>query len=114
MPPNQTVLFRSVPRALITTFPNPTFETFREIIANGIERYREHIDRLRQSLQDFFYKDFNTRTYESRRPDITRRIRRLLENDAMRGMLLAAKTRFKIGDATGWQETGSDSTLWLN
>ena len=99
MTPNQTVLFRSVLRALITAFPNPTFETFRDIIANGIEKHREYIDKLPQDLQDFFYKEFNTKTYQDRRPEIIWRIRLLLENDAMRGMLLAAKTRFNIGEA---------------
>jgi hypothetical protein len=99
MTPNQTVLFRSVLRALITAFPNPTFETFRDIIQNGIEKYKEYIDKLPQDLQDFFYKEFNSKVYEGRRPEITWRIRLLLENDAMRGMLLAAKTRFNIGEA---------------
>jgi hypothetical protein len=99
MTPNQTVLFRSVLRALITAFPNPTFETFRDVIQNGIEKYREHIEKLPQDLQDFFFKEFNTKTYQDRRPEIIWRIRLLLENDAMRGMLLAAKTRFNIGEA---------------
>ena len=99
MTPLQTVLFRSVLRALITTFPNPTFDTFRDIIANGFEKYDAHIKQLPQDLQDFFYKEFNTKTYQDRRPEIIWRIRLLLENEAMRGMLLATRTRFNIGAA---------------
>jgi len=99
MTPLQTVLFRSVLRALITSFPNPTLETFRDIITNGYDKYIEHIKVLPQDLQDFFFKEFNTKVYEDRKREIVWRLRLLLENDTMRGMMLAMRTRFDIGAA---------------
>jgi hypothetical protein len=99
MTPLQTVLFRSILRALITAFPNPTLETFRDILTNGIGRYSEYIKKLPQDLQDFFLKEFNTKVYEDRRKEIIWRMRLLLENDAMRGMMLALRTRFNIAEA---------------
>jgi hypothetical protein len=99
MTPLQTVLFRSVLRALITSFPDPTLETFRDILTNGIDRYKDYIAKLPQDLQEFFYKEFNTKLYEDRRKEIIWRLRLLLENDTMRGMLLALRTRFNIAHA---------------
>lgn len=95
----QTVLFRSVLRALITAFPNPTLETFRDLLANGFEKYDEHIRKLPQDLQDFFYKEFNTKVYEDRKREIVWRLRLLLENDTVRSMMLAVRTRLDIGAA---------------
>jgi hypothetical protein len=99
MTPLQTVLFRSVLRALIIAFPNPTLDTFRDLITNGYKKYDEHIRKLPQDLQDFFYKEFDTKIYEDRKREITWRLRLLLENDTVRSMMLATRTRFDIGAA---------------
>lgn len=99
MTPLQTVLFRSILRALITAFPNPTLETFRDILTNGIEGYAGYVRKLPQDLQDFFFKEFNTKVYADRRKEITWRLRLLLENDTMRAMMLALRTRFNIAEA---------------
>jgi hypothetical protein len=99
MTPLQTVLFRSILRALILGFPNPTLETFRDILANGVKKYAAYIKLLPQDLQDFFANEFNTKVYEDRRKEIIWRIRLLLENDTMRAMMLALRTRFNIIDA---------------
>jgi hypothetical protein len=99
MTPLQTVLFRSILRALITAFPNPTLETFRDILTNGIERYADYVGKLPQDLKDFFLKEFNTKVYEDRRKEIVWRLRLLLENDTMRAMMLALRTRFNIAEA---------------
>jgi hypothetical protein len=99
MTPLQTVLFRSVLRALITAFPNPTLETFRDLISNGFGKYEEYIQKLPQDLQDFFYNEFNTKVYEDRKREIVWRLRLLLENDTVRSMMLAVRTRFDIGAA---------------
>ena len=66
----QTTLFRSVLRALVTTFPNPTLETFRDLLTNGIAKYQEHIKKLPPDLQDFFYNDFPERNYADRRREV--------------------------------------------
>jgi hypothetical protein len=99
MTPLQTVLFRSVLRALIIAFPSPTLETFRDILTNGIDAYQDQIAKLPHDLQEFFAKEFTTKVYEDRRKEIIWRLRLLLENDAMRGMLLALRTRFNIAEA---------------
>jgi hypothetical protein len=99
MTPLQTVLFRSVLRALIIAFPNPTLETFRDLISNGFGKYEEYIQKLPQDLQDFFYNEFNTKVYEDRKREIVWRLRLLLENDTVRSMMLAVRTRFDIGAA---------------
>jgi hypothetical protein len=95
----QSTLFRSVLRALVTAFPNPTLETFRDILTNGYQPYIEHIKKLPQDLQDFFYKEFNSKIYEDRKKEIVWRLRLLLENDTIRSMLLAMRTRFEMGKA---------------
>jgi len=95
----QTTLFRSVLRALILAFPNPTLETFRDLLINGYEKYASHIATLPPDLQDFFHKDFNERSYADRRREVLQRLRLLLDNDTMRAMLTAATTRFRIGEA---------------
>lgn len=95
----QTTLFRSVLRALILAFPNPTLETFRDLLINGYEKYASHIATLPPDLQDFFHRDFNERNYADRRREVLQRLRLLLDNDTMRAMLTAATTRFRIGEA---------------
>lgn len=95
----QTTLFRSVLRALVIVFPNPTLETFRDLLTNGYDKYKELIAALPLDLQDFFYKDFNEKSYVDRRREVLQRLRLLLDNDTMRAMLTAASTRFRIADA---------------
>ncbi|HZK89265.1 MAG TPA: TraM recognition domain-containing protein [Stellaceae bacterium] len=95
----QTTLFRSVLRALVVGFPNPTLETFRDLLANGYEKYAVHIEKLPSDLREFFHRDFNERNYVDRRREVLQRLRLLLDNDTMRAMLTAATTRFRIGEA---------------
>jgi hypothetical protein len=95
----QTTLFRSVLRALVIGFPNPTLETFRDLLTNGYDKYKEHIAALPPDLQDFFYKDFNEKGYADRRREVLQRLRLLLDNETMRAMLTAATTKFRIGEA---------------
>jgi hypothetical protein len=95
----QTTLFRSVLRALVIGFPNPTLETFRDLLTNGQEKYAIYIEKLPPDLRDFFDRDFNEKNYADRRREVLQRLRLLLDNDTMRAMLTAATTRFRIGDA---------------
>ena len=95
----QTTLFRSVLRALVVGFPNPTLETFRDLLSNGAEKYAAYIEKLPPDLQDFFHRDFNEKNYADRRREVLQRLRLLLDNDTMRAMLTAATTRFRIGEA---------------
>jgi hypothetical protein len=50
-------------------------------------------------LQDFFRNDFPERNYADRRREVLQRLRLLLDNDTMRAMLTAARTRFHISEA---------------
>ena len=95
----QTTLFRSVLRALVTAFPNPTLETFRDLLTNGHAKYEEYIKKLPPDLQDFFYNDFPERNYLDRRREVLQRLRLLLDNETMRAILLSVNTRFRIGEA---------------
>ena len=82
-----------------SAFPNPTLETFRDLLTNGYGNYKDHIAKLPPDLQDFFHKDFNEKGYADRRREVLQRLRLLLDNDTMRGMLTATSTRFRIGEA---------------
>jgi hypothetical protein len=76
----QTTLFRSVLRALVIAFPNPTLETFRDLLTNGYDKYKDLIAALPLDLQDFFYKDFNEKNYVDRRREVLQRLRLLLDS----------------------------------
>ena len=94
--PLQSTLFRSVLRALIENIPNPTIDTFRNIIVNGIEPYERHI--TSPDLKEFFVKEFPTATYAETKQQIVSRLRRLLENPVIRGMFCARENKLKIGE----------------
>src|SRR5262249_12533992 len=95
----QTTLFRSVLRALILAFPKPNLETFRDVLSNGVDKYRQYLAALPPELREFFERDFNERGYVDRRQEVLQRLRLLLDNETMRAMLTAASTRFRIGEA---------------
>jgi len=97
--PAQMSLFRNVLRAIVTAFPNPTLETFRDVLANGVKKYEQLIKTLPADLQDFFATDFNEDTTRARRREVVQRLSLLLGNDIMRAMFTAANTRFRIADA---------------
>jgi hypothetical protein len=95
----QTTLFRSVLRALVIAFPNPTLETFRDLLTNGYGKYAQYIESLPPDLRDFFENEFNEKNYADRRREVLQRLRLLLDNETMRGMLTAETTRFRMSAA---------------
>jgi hypothetical protein len=98
--PAQASLFRNVLRAIVIAFPNPTLETFRNILGpNGIKTHEHLIKTLPPDLQDFFATDFNDDTTRARRREVVQRLSLLLGNDIMRAMFTAANTRFRIAEA---------------
>jgi hypothetical protein len=97
--PMQTILFRNVLRALVTAFPNPTLATFQDLLLNGFDQYREHIDALRDDLKGFFYKQFNSKVYVDRRNEVLWRLDLLLSNDHIKKMLIVPKSTFNIAEA---------------
>jgi hypothetical protein len=94
--PLQSVLFRNVLRALVEGFPTPTLQTFRNILLNGFEPYKEHVNGLQPDLQEFFYKQFNTKTYRDRAGEVLSRLDLLLTNEHIKRMLLIPKSNFNI------------------
>jgi hypothetical protein len=95
----QTILFRNVLRALVTTFPEPTLATFQDLLLSGFEKYRVYIDALRTDLKDFFYKQFNSKMYIERRNEVLWRLDLLLSNDHIKNMLLVPKSTYNIAEA---------------
>ena len=77
-------------------FDNPTLEVFRDIISNGVKKYKDQIARLPPDLQDFFNKEFD-RDYDATRNELIWRLRLLMENDFIRTMLNAPMTKLKLG-----------------
>ena len=92
-------LLRAVLRALVSSFKQPTLETFRDILANGVKAYPQQIQSLPPDLRDFFAKEFDTENIKHRRQEVLQRLRLLLDNDVMKEMLLAPFTTFHIGEA---------------
>jgi hypothetical protein len=94
--PLQSVLFRNVLRALVEGFPTPTLQTFRNILLDGFEPYKEYVNNLQSDLQAFFYKQFNTKTYRDRAGEVLSRLDLLLTNEHIKRMLLIPKSNFNI------------------
>ena len=94
--PLQSVLFRNVLRALVEGFPTPTLQTFRNILLNGFEPYKDYVNNLQPDLQEFFYKQFNTKTYRERAGEVLSRLDLLLTNEHIKRMLLIPKSNFNI------------------
>jgi hypothetical protein len=96
--PMQTVLFRNVFRALVTAFPNPTLSTFRDILANGPQKYKQYIDTIDDAdLRNFFNNDL--RTYTARSAEVLWRLDLLLSNEHIRKIFLVEKTTYDISKA---------------
>jgi hypothetical protein len=93
----QMTLFRSVLPALVIGVPNPTLETFRDIIENGYKPYKEHIDKLTPDIRNFFYKQFDTKTYTDTRNQLVWRLQFLMTNPVIRTMFSSIKTKLDIG-----------------
>ena len=96
MTPNQTTLFRMV-LTLTEKIPNATLEHFREIIQDGWEPYAEYVRSLDPDHQRFFYKEFKTKTFSERKPEVLLRLHLLLSNPYLKAMLRAEKLRVNFG-----------------
>jgi hypothetical protein len=98
----QMTLFRSVLPALVTVVPNPTLETFRDIITNGLGAYRAHLDQLPPTERQFFFdkhNGFESKTYQDTRNQLAWRLQFLMSNPVMRSMFNAPKTKLDIAKA---------------
>src|SRR5262249_9586670 len=77
--PKQKSLLRSILRAIVIGFPDPTLQTVQDIINNGLDGYRQYIQKLPPDLQDFFNKEW--KDYDATRSELKWRIRLVMEND---------------------------------
>lgn len=96
----QQTLFRSVLPALVVAVPNPTLETFRDIMANGVGAHRAHFEQLPPDERDFFFNKSNgleSKTYQETRNQLIWRLQFLMSNPVMKAMFGAPKTRLDIG-----------------
>ena len=98
--PKQKSLVRSVLRAVIVGFPNPTLHLVRNIISLSpieLRRYQSNINQLPPDLQDFFNLEW--KDYDTTRNELKWRMRLLLENDLIQRMFGATETRFRLSEA---------------
>lgn len=96
----QMTLFRKVLPAIIAGIPNATLETFVDVIANGVERYKACIEALPPEQRNFFFdtqSGFLSKTYTETRNQLIWRLQFLLSNPIIRQMFSAVKTKLDIG-----------------
>jgi hypothetical protein len=96
----QQTLFRSVLPALVVAVPNPTLETFRDLIANGVGAYRSSFEQLPPSERHFFFdkqNGFESKTYQETRNQLVWRLQFLMSNPVMKAMFGAERTKLDIG-----------------
>lgn len=91
----QSTLFRNVVPAIIEAIPNPTLNTFKEVMVRGLS----NLDRLNPHARQFFENretGFNSKTYDSTRKEVVWRLDYLLTNPVMRSMFSATHTRLDL------------------
>lgn len=93
--PMQQSLMRPIIRALIIGHPAPTFETFHEVIYEGMQP--EVLENIPSDLKRWFIREWDS--YARTRGEIKWRLQLLLENDLFRAMFSAPKTKFNIAQA---------------
>lgn len=93
----QSTLFRNVVPAIIEGIPNPTLDTFKQVMVKGLPL--DALARLNPHAQDFFTNrdtGFNSKTYESTRKEVVWRLDYLLTNPVLRSMFSAAQTKLDM------------------
>ena len=92
----QSTLFRNVVPAIIAAIPNPTLDTFKEVMVKGLPS----LDKLDPHARQFFENretGFNSKTYDATRKQVVWRLDYLLTNPLMRSMFSATHTRIDLG-----------------
>ncbi len=96
----QTALFRKLLPVFVAAIPNPTLETFRDVLINGIGNYRHHLANLDADIRQFFTDrehGFDSKTYAETRNQLTWRLDFLLSNPVLKAMFASLKTKLDIG-----------------
>ena len=94
--PMQEAFLRPLLRAVITAHPNPTLATLQQLI-NQKKGPKDQFTNLAPDLRDFF--DLEWEDYAATRNNLKWRMRLLLENDLIRGIFSAPRSRFRLSDA---------------
>ncbi len=92
----QSTLFRNVVPAIIESFPNPTLDTFKQVMAKGLPR----LEKLNPHARQFFENrenGFHSKTYDSTRKEVVWRLDYLMTNPVLRSMFSATHTKLDIG-----------------
>ncbi len=100
MTPLQTALFRKLLPAFIAAVPNPTLETFKDVLLNGMGKYHNELLALDPELRQFFAdkrNGFDSKTYAETRSQLTWRLDFLLSNPILKSMFASLKTKLDIG-----------------
>jgi hypothetical protein len=93
----QSALFRNVIPAIIEAMPNPTLDTFKQVMVKGLPP--EVLSKLNPHAKDFFTDrdtGFNSKTYESTRKEVVWRLDYLLTNPVLRSMFSATQTKLEM------------------
>jgi hypothetical protein len=93
----QSTLFRNVVPAIIEGIPNPTLDTFKQVMTKGLPT--EPLAKVNPHAQEFFTNretGFNAKTYESTRKEVVWRLDYLLTNPVLRSMFSAAQTKLDM------------------
>ena len=104
----QSTLFRNVVPAIIEAIPNPTLDTFKEVMVRGLP----NLDKLNPHARQFFENretGFHSKTYDSTRKEVVWRLDYLLTNPVLRSMFSATHTRLDLG-----QEMDAGKVIIIN
>jgi hypothetical protein len=96
----QSALFRHVLPSMLQAFDQPTIETLKRVLADGLTK--NEMQRLDDRLRAFFedkVHGFQAKTYAETRSQIIWRLDFILTNDTMRAMFASPTTRLKLGEA---------------
>jgi hypothetical protein len=75
--------------ALMLEIPGATIHTFRDLMQEGaLAKYRQYVDKLDETAQDFFNKEFDVKRgqFETTKKEVVRRLYGILSNNTFRRM----------------------------
>ncbi len=92
----QSSLFRNVVPAIIEAYPNPTLETFKQVMLKGLPDTSKLSPHARQFFENK-QAGFDSKTYDDRRKEVYWRLDYLLSNPVLRAMFSAPHTKLDMG-----------------
>jgi hypothetical protein len=92
----QSTLFRNVVPAIIEAIPNPTLNTFKDVMVKGLPTLQNVSPHARQFFEDRT-TGFFSKTYESTRKEVVWRLDYLMTNPILRAMFSASHTKLDMG-----------------